>query len=79
MGMVRRGQKGITLIEILVGIAIVTILAGVAVPVVVKFTGPSQSNATVADLSNIQAASDAMMVDNDLTSLASGCVLPPRY
>ena len=67
--MIRRilkSQRGFTLIELLVAVGILAILAGVAVPVVVKFTGTSQTKAAAAEVANVQAAVDAMMADQEL-------------
>ena len=67
--MIRRilkSQRGFTLIELLVAVGILAILAGVAVPVVVKFTGTSQTKAAAAEAANVQAAVDAMMADQGL-------------
>ena len=64
--MIRRilkSQRGFTLIELLVAVGILAILAGVAVPVVVKFTGTSQTKAAAAELANVQAAIDSLMAD----------------
>ena len=62
-------QRGFTLVEILIAVGILAILAGVAVPVVAHLTGASQTNAAAAELSNVQAAVDSLMADQDLASL----------
>ena len=75
MRRILRGQRGFTLIELLVAVGILAILAGVAVPVVVKFTGTSQTKAAAAELSNVQVAVDAMMADQEMGDLSVGCTL----
>ena len=76
--MIRRilkSQHGFTLIELLVAVGIMAILAGVAVPMVVKFTATSQTKSAAAELSEVQTAVDAMMADQQLGSLSTGCTL----
>ena len=64
-------RRGFTLVEILVAVAILAILAGVTVPVVAHLTGTSKTKAAITELSNIQAAVDSLMADQDLGSLAN--------
>jgi len=66
-----RNRHGFTLMEVLVAVAILAILAGIAVPVVVHLRGGAETDAAAAELSNIQAAVDAMMVSRDASSLAT--------
>ncbi len=66
-----RGQRGFTLVEILIAVAILAVLAGIAVPVVIHLRGGSETSAAEAELSNIQAAVDAMMSDQGLESLSN--------
>jgi len=69
MRRILKGQRGFTLIEILVAVGILAILAGVAVPVVVSFTSSSQEKSAAAEKTNVQVAIDAMMTDKELGSL----------
>jgi len=62
-------RRGFTLVEILIAVAILAILAGVTVPVVAHLTGTSKTKAAVTELSNIQAAADSLMGDQDLGAL----------
>ena len=64
-----KGQSGFTLIELLIAVAILALLAGIAVPVVAHLQGGSETGAAEAELSNVQAAVDAMMADQSLASL----------
>lgn len=76
MRRILKSQRGFTLIELLVAVGILAILAGVAVPVVVKFTGTSQTKSAAAELSNVQVAVDALLADQEWGDLSTGCTLP---
>ncbi len=66
-----RGQRGFTLIEVLIAVGILAVLAGIAVPVVTHLRGGSETSAAEAELSNVQAAVDALMADQGLASLSN--------
>ena len=59
-----KSQKGFTLIELLVVISILGILAAVAVPNVAKFIGRGNLEAANMELSTVETAVAAYMVDN---------------
>lgn len=64
-----RGEKGFTLIELLIVVAILGVLAAVVIPNVSRFIGRGTDEAAATELTTIQAAVSAMMIDNNLTSL----------
>jgi prepilin-type N-terminal cleavage/methylation domain-containing protein len=66
-----RGQRGFTLVELLVVMAILAILAGIAVPLVLHFVGSSETKAAAAELDTVQAAIDQMMTEEGLISLTN--------
>ena len=65
------GQGGFTLLEILIAVGILAVVAGVTVPVVAHITTGSETKAAAAELSNVQAAVDAMMADQELSALSN--------
>ena len=71
MRRIHRGEKGFTLIEILIVIGILAILATVAVFAAPQILGTAETAAQAVELDTVQAAIDAMMAQNGLSSLGA--------
>ncbi len=67
----KRNQKGFTLIELLIVIGILATLAAVAIPIYARFFGQGEEEANLTELSNVQAAMDAMLAHNGLKTVAA--------
>ena len=65
------GQRGFTLVEILIAMAILGIVAAVAIPTVANIKSRSEAKANAGELSNVQAALDAMMSDTEIEAVTA--------
>ncbi len=66
----KNSQRGFTLIELLIVIGILATLAAIAIPMYARFFGEGEEEANLSELSNIQAAMDAMLAQNGLKFVA---------
>jgi len=61
----KQGQKGFTLIELMIVIAIIGILAAIAIPNFLSYRQRSYDSAAQSDLKNLMTAQEAYFVDYD--------------
>ena len=66
---VAKGQRGFTLIEMIVVVGIIAVLAAVIVPNMGKFIGQGESGAKSAEIDAVQTAMHAMMADKAINAV----------
>ena len=64
-----KGQKGFTLVELLVVFTLLGVLAGIMIPNISGLVGFGETNAALTELSVIQTAMDSMMAVDQLSTV----------
>jgi type IV pilus assembly protein PilA len=67
-----RGERGFTLVELLVVLAILAILIAIVVPNLAGLTGGARGDAARTELSIVQTAMDTLMSENEAVSVDTG-------
>lgn len=66
-----KGEKGFTLVELLVVFTLLALLAAIVIPNVATFVEFGETQAAATELSIIQTAMDSMMAHNQLSTVAA--------
>ena len=72
-GLLRKlhGNKGFTLVELLIVVAVLGVLAAIIVPSMTGVVGHSETQAAAAELSTVQAAMNTMMAKEGLGTVTA--------
>ena len=66
-----RGEKGFTLVELLIVFTLLGVLAAIIVPNVIGLMGFGQGAAALTELSIVQTAVDTMMIQSNITTVTA--------
>ena len=59
----KKGQKGFTLVELMIVVAIIGILAAIAIPQFTKYRARAQNTAALTDLRNVRTDLEGYMAE----------------
>jgi type IV pilus assembly protein PilA len=66
----KKGEKGFTLVELLIVFTLLGVLAAIMIPNVASLVGYGNTQAEEAELSVVQTAMDAMMAKDNLSAVS---------
>ncbi len=66
-----RGEKGFTLVELLIVFTLLAVLAAIMIPNVSGFVAYGHTQSAAAELSVVQTAMDAMMAKDNITTVTA--------
>ncbi|MBM4463818.1 MAG: prepilin-type N-terminal cleavage/methylation domain-containing protein [Chloroflexi bacterium] len=76
LGGFHRGQRGVTLIELLIVVVILGIIAGIVIPSVGAFKTSGTLSAANSEVANVKTAATAYLAENDEWPATSADVIP---
>ena len=72
----RKGEKGFTLVEIMIVVAIIGLLAAIAIPNFVQNRGKAQARTCIANLKQLEGAAQQYLFDSNSNAITIATMAP---